>query len=224
LKLCFISHPDSPHTRRWLNWFIRRGHEVCLLADVPQRQPWPEAQVINLPSIINARVIKYVIWEIYIRQFLDRWRPDILHAHRVSSAGWLGAFSGFHPFVVTPWGSDLYQHPQRSRLARWLAFYTLRHADLVTANSQALSKQAILFGALPERTHLIRWGVDFERVHPLRNRDSQKKILGISDNPVILSPRALRPIYNIDILIEAMPRVLSVIPHVILVLRDITPT
>lgn len=220
MKICFISHPDSPHTRRWINWFIHKGYEGCLIADAPQQQPWPGIPVFNLPAIINTPVVRYLIWEIWLKQFLGCWKPDILHAHRVSSAGWLGAFSGFHPFVVTPWGTDLYQHPYRSRVARWLALYTLRHADLVTANSQDLRRQAIRFGANPNFTHVIRWGIDFKHFHPVSESKAQKESLGLSNKSVILSPRALRPIYNIDILVQAMPQVLSVIPNAILILRD----
>lgn len=219
MNLCFISNPNSTHTRRWVSWFARRGHRVCLIADDPLRDAWPEVEVFDLPERVNVPVMRYLPWEIWTRRIIRHWQPDILHAHRVSSAGWLGAFSGFHPFVVTPWGSDLYQHPYRSRLARWLARYTLRRADLVTADSEDLRRQAIFLGANPAKTHLVQWGVDLALFNP-GDASPLRAELGIGEGPVVLSPRAVKPIYNLDTIVSAIPRVRAAIPPVIFVLRD----
>lgn len=45
LRLAFLADPDSIHTRRWLGYFARRGHEVHLLSLYPPARPCPEAKV-----------------------------------------------------------------------------------------------------------------------------------------------------------------------------------
>ena len=31
MKICYLASPDSIHTQRWLDYFVRAGHEVSLL-------------------------------------------------------------------------------------------------------------------------------------------------------------------------------------------------
>jgi len=220
MRLCFISNPNSTHTRRWVTWFARRGHTVCLVADVPLQEPWSEVPIIDLSKIFYAPIVRFPIWAIWLRRFLHQWRPDILHAHRVNSAGWLAAASGFHPLVITPWGTDLYQLPQHSRTIRWLAYYVLRHADLVTADAQDLLQTASHYGANPGCLHLVQWGVDISHFHPGPAKASLRTEFGLGAGPVILSPRAVNQIYNLDIIIKALPEVMTTLPGAMLILRD----
>ena len=220
MRLCFISNPNSTHTRRWVGWFARHGHTVSLVADVPLQEPWSEVPVIDLSRIFYAPIIRFPIWAIWLRRFLSQWRPDILHAHRVNSAGWLAAASGFHPLVITPWGTDLYQLPQQSRLARWLAHYVLQHADLITADAMDLLQTARHYGADPACLSLIQWGVDLSHFYPGPADISLRTELGLIGGPIILSPRGVNPIYNLDIIIQAMPAVRASLPGAILLIRD----
>jgi L-malate glycosyltransferase len=198
---------------------VNRGYPVLLIADTLPAEPWPEVPIMNLPAALNLPVIRYIFWEIKVRNILRKWKPDVLHAHSVSSAGWLGAFSGFHPFVVTPWGSDLYLHPDRSTTARWLAHYVMKTADLVTADSIDLCRKAIEFGALEAATHLIQWGVDLTLFKPGNDPAHLRQTLNISNGPVILSPRGLNPVYNIDTIIQSIPRVREEYPGVVYLIR-----
>ena len=198
---------------------MHRGHALFLIADTPLVEPWQEIPIYNLPDRMNLPVIRYFFWEIWVRQILRDWKPDVLHAHRVSSAGWLGAFSGFHPLVVTPWGSDLYLHPDRSRTARWLARRVMKSADLVTADSRDLCQRAIDFGARADATHVIQWGVDLSLFKPIENRNYLRNMSGLSDGPVVLSPRGLNPVYNIDTIIRSIPLVRQAFPDVVYLLR-----
>jgi glycosyltransferase involved in cell wall biosynthesis len=194
---------------------------VYLLADVPMSEPWPEVPVTDLSKIIYAPpIIRFPIWTIWLKQFLHQWRPDILHAHRVNSAGWLAAASGFHPLVITPWGSDLYRLSRQTRLASWLARYVLRRADLVTADALDLLKVAANYGANPASLQVIQWGVDLSRFHPGLPDATLCAELRLGEGPVILSPRAVNPIYNLDIILRALPEVLSALPGAVLILRD----
>lgn len=198
---------------------MHRGHSSILIADTPLVYPWQDIPIYNLPARVNMSVIRYFFWGIWVRQILRSWNPDVLHAHRVSSAGWLGAFSGFHPLTVTPWGSDLYLHPDRSRTASWLARRVMKSADLVTADSLDLCRKAIDFGARAESTHVIQWGVDLSLFKPVENRTHLRSLFGVSDGPVVLSPRGMNPVYNIDTIIRSIPLVKQAFPDVVYLLR-----
>ena len=225
LRLCYISNPNTVHARRWVNWFAKRGHTVCLLADVPLKAPWTEIPVIDLSKIFYAPIIRFPVWTVWLRRYLHQWHPDILHAHRVNSAGWLAAASGFHPYVVTPWGSDVYRQPQRSRIARLLARYTLKHADLITAISQAIGEQVIQLGARAESLSRVQFGVELDIFSPdvPTNHESidLRRRLSLPENArLVLSARAVHPIYNLDVILQAIPLVRQRFPEVIFIFLD----
>jgi len=225
LRLCYISNPNTVHTRRWLGWFAKRGHTVCLLADVPLKEPWTVVPVIDLSKIFYAPIIRFPVWTVWLRRFLRQWHPDILHAHRVNSAGWLAAASGFHPYVVTPWGSDVYRQPQRSRIARFLAWYTLKHADLITTISQAIGEQAIHLGARAESLSRVQFGVELDIFYPdvptsQESIDLRRRLSVPANARLVLSARAVHPIYNLDVILQTIPLVCQRFPEAVFIFLD----
>ncbi len=220
MRICFISNPNAPHTRRWVNWFVHAGHTICVIADHPVEYPWPGIEIFDLSKVFSKTLLRWPIWSIWLRGFIRRWRPDILHAHRVSAAGWLAWATGFHPNVITPWGSDLYLQPQRSRLARWLARQVLSNADLITADAQDLLRLAQFYGATETHCALIEWGVDSNLFKPRLPDPALKHKLGLGSGPVILSLRAVKPIYNLDVIVKAFDIVRVQISDAQLLLRD----
>ena len=219
MRILYISNPNSHLTRVWVNWFANNGHQVSLIADNPLKVEWTNMTIFNLPGRLNIRFIRFLFWEIWTRQILRSFQPDILHAHRVSSAGWLGSFTNFHPFVVTAWGSDLLLHPKRSHIARQLAYNVLRNADLITANSKTVLQQAINYGGDPSHCHKISWGVDLNQFYP-ENANRLREELNLGNAPIVLSPRAVGPIYNTDVIIESIPTVLNQFPEVIYIILN----
>ena len=220
MKLCFIANPNSIHTRRWLTYFQQQGHQILLLADQPVSDAIPGIETIDLTQWSKAKKGRFVLWAYHVRRLLAQWQPDILHAHQVSSAGWLGWASGFHPFVVMPWGSDLYQHPKHSRMARWLAYQVMKKADLVMADSHDLLQIAQQYGATPQNCHLVQWGVNLDLFQPSPHREPIRQKFGWQNRQVILSPRSLRPIYRHEVTIASIEEVRQIFPSVLFVFRD----
>jgi glycosyltransferase involved in cell wall biosynthesis len=225
LRLCYISNPNLIHTRRWISWFAQHGHTVCLLADVPLKEDWSDVLVIDLSKIFYARFIRFPIWTVWLRSFLREWRPDILHAHRINSAGWMAAASGFHPYVVTPWGTDIFVQPQHSLIARLLAWYTLRHADLITTISQAMDVQATQLGARTNTLRRVQFGVELDTFKPgiatsTDNLDLRRSLSLPENARVVLSPRAVTPLYNLDIIMKSIPLVRERVPEAIFIFLD----
>lgn len=221
MKIAFISNPNSTHTRRWVNWFARRGHDVITIADTLLDEPWEYVELYNLPARFNLPAVKYLVWTVQTRQILDTWQPDILHAHRVTAAGWMGAFCGFSPFVVTPWGSDLYTYPHRSYFSAWLTRKVLQRADLVTVDSLDLRRAAIQHGAGPKLVELVQWGVDRSRFFPTSQPQALKKKWGLENKIVIYSPRNMTPLYNLEHIVQALQQVVQTYPECVLILRDL---
>jgi glycosyltransferase involved in cell wall biosynthesis len=83
-----------------------------------------------------------------------------------------------------------------------------------------LRQQALHFGADPGRSHLVHWGVDSSIFHPAGDPTALRSQLGIYGDPVILSPRAVHRVYNLEVLVNAIPEVLSHYPQARFVLRN----
>ncbi len=70
------------------------------------------------------------------------------------------------------------------------------------------------------RVELVQWGVDLDRYRPDPGaREAARQRLGVDGGPVVLTTRALDPVYNPDVLLEAFKRLRRRVPEARLVLK-----
>lgn len=230
MRLCIIANPNSIHTQRWVRFFARRGHEVHLVGPNPLLTDLPaDLQTIlaggrfyDLTQVTNRRKFRFAVWSFTLRRLLRAVQPDVLHAHQVTGAGWLGAGAGYHPFLVTSWGSDLLVSARRSSTQRRLASQVLRRADYVTCVSQPLADAAQALGVPASKVEVVHWGVDTELFRPGDASAPSASMPAESNKargPLVLSIRGLRPIYNPLVIAQAIPVVLAQRPDARFVIR-----
>ena len=209
LHIGFLADPRSVHTRRWLSALLERGYRVSLLIgtddELDERLP-RKVEVCRYRRFGPRRVpfLSSLQGRRALRALLAQVRPDILHAHYVSRYGWQGRLSGFRPFVVTAWGSDLLVTPRQSLRARLWARATLHGADLVTVPSEALAAVARGFGARPDRLRRIAFGVDTSRFVPAVRHDDALRPLALAGRRIVFSPRAIKLIYRQETVVAAL--------------------
>ena len=225
MRLCYIANPYSIHTQRWLRYFVGRGHEVYLIGVSPTRGSLPSGAIpssvvfYDLMAQINVRKLRYLAWGLAARRIVHKVQPDVLHAHQIAGDGWVGAVAGYHPLVVTAWGSDLLVGPARSWVHRQLARWVLRQADYVTCVSESLARAARALGADPARLEVASWGIDTTVFHPASANTALRQQLDLGPGPVVLSIRALRSLYNPLDIAQAIPCVLAQVPEAQFVIR-----
>lgn len=221
LRLAYLADPRSIHTKRWLHYFVSRGHEVSLLVGMEDRVDPdldPRIVVHRYPRFGPRRLplVSSLQGRRALRRLLRALQPDILHSHYVSRYGWQAWLSGFHPYVVTAWGSDLLVTTRRSLRARLLARATLAGADLVTAPSAHLVASAIRLGAPAARTEQVPFGVDIDAFTPAVPSRERLEAVGLAGTRFVFSPRGLAPVYRQQTAVEALhllpPDVVLVIP------------
>lgn len=193
--LCLLGDANSVHLRRWAQQMRERGWRVSVVTARPQAIDGVEQRVlepVRRPADWLARVGA-------ARRHVAALAPHIVHAHYVSSYGYLAARCSHRPCVMTAWGSDLLVTPRHSRAMRWLTGWTLRRADLITGDSAELVALAQAYAPrVPVR--LVHWGADTERFAPTPWRDKP----GLQ----IASLRSWEPNYHIDTLIDAFAQLL----------------
>jgi glycosyltransferase involved in cell wall biosynthesis len=208
LSIALLGDPNSVHTRRWAAYFAGLGHRLSLLVpeDLELGPGLPEGiEVVRFIHFRHrkSRLLGALDARRSLRKALRLVDADVLHAHYVTVNAWHAWMSGFHPYAVTAWGTDVLVTARSSKLGRLYAHTALRAADLVTGGSKELVRAAIAAGARPARTEYVHFGVDTDRFRPgealeLRNR------LGLGPGRVLLSPRVLAPNYNQTVVVEAL--------------------
>lgn len=212
MKLCYIADAGSIHTQRWVNFFARQGHEVHLISFRFGEGYTGGVRQYRLRTAFAqfwavSRYLNWLFWFIQILRFVNRIKPDVIDAHYITAYGYLAIASGFHPVVLTTYGSDVLIAPKRNPY-RLLTKFTLKKADVVICDSAMMQSELLQLGANPSKIRIIYKGIDTQKFNPQCGQ-------GFKDGPDIregarvISTRNLRPVYNVEMLIRAVPRVLE---------------
>jgi len=218
MKICYIAEGGSIHTQLWLNYFAAKGHEVHLI--YWQARPGYHKNVhIHLlkrftPKIWPiTRYLSFLQWIFQIRRLVKEIKPDVLDAHFVIDNGLLAAFSGFHPFMVTAWGSDVLIFPRRNFIWKTVAKYVLKRADRVICDSEVVKTGLLSLDTIEEKITKVYNGINTSQFSPQQANEDLKNKLGITGFPTVISIRHLRPLYNVAMLVKAVPLVLKHAPQ-----------
>jgi glycosyltransferase involved in cell wall biosynthesis len=224
LRLCFVGPAQNITTRRWVQWFSMRGHEATVLTVEPAAPHDVQSfHQIDLTTPGVSRKLGRLISAIRLALHIRRFTPDIVHVHYLRGLAWGMLLCRYHPYVATPWGSDVLdeQGAFRDRAGRILTTGVLNQADLVTAHSRYLGSRVkeLLRGSTPI-AH-IGWGVDLALFRPGVDtvRLRQRWRIG-RDQQVIFSPRLAQPFYRHEIVIEAFREVREKFPDAVLVITE----
>jgi L-malate glycosyltransferase len=208
MTICYTGAKNL-HTERWVTYFAACGHEVHLIIDEPVDY---EGVIIHSLDLKVDKTLSYFFKKLFkIRKLVRQIKPDILHAHTITTEGYICALTGFHPFVVTIWGSDIYLRPHTGFDERLFTQLVLKRADLVTADSQDQINAAVALGGRASKCEVIQWGLDLNLFQPM-DATAIRSQLGFGEDPVILSPRKFTQLYNIDVLLRAFKEVLVTLP------------
>jgi glycosyltransferase involved in cell wall biosynthesis len=226
VKIAVVGNGQSVHVVGRSAAVAARGHEVRLVTVGPVL-PIEKIEVHTRPlprhplSALAAA-----------RSFLADIRsfgPDLLHLHYAGGRlGTLATLAGVHPLVVSVMGGDVLteQHPGGlSRLERRATRRVLEQADLLLAKSDALRPAIAAFGDFTAKVETVRWGVDPRRFRrDAAAAEALRARLGLAhDDRVVLSPRLLQPLYNIHLVVDALPRLLEAVPRAVLLVTEYSP-
>ena len=221
MRICYIADAGSIHIQRWVNFFAGKGHQVHIITSRPGEGYSEGVQLHLLTSLLpqhwkRAGYINTLPWFVQARRLINRIKPDIIDAHYITINGYLGAFSGFHPLVLTAWGSDVLTDSKKGVL-RLLTKYALKKAEVVTCNSETVRRELIKLGATPAKVSVIYQGIDTQKFNPQQGKGIKDR-LGLQGRPVVISIRSFKPIYNVEILLRAIPLVLKHSPQTIFII------
>jgi glycosyltransferase involved in cell wall biosynthesis len=197
MRILLLGPANSIHLQRWAGALAGRGHALCVASQQRcERGLLPaSAEVVWLPHGGSLGYFRNA-WP--LRRLLARWRPDVLSAHYASGYGTTMALSGFHPTLLSVWGSDVYDFPYESRFKGSLLRWNLRQATLLASTSHAMARQVQRL--TPERVDIpvTPFGVDLARFAPAPDPDGSDK--GCLTIGIV---KLLTPKYGVDLLLRA---------------------
>ncbi|MBI4267442.1 MAG: glycosyltransferase [Chloroflexi bacterium] len=220
MRICYVASARSYYHPKWFEYFVNHGHQVCLISPDAPRATFPGVRIYCFPQFklkILRLAFTFLFGGIFIRRIIRKEKPDILHAIELDE-GFAAAASGFHPFVMTPNGSDLLVWAKKHLLVRIAARYVFSKANAVVSDSELLKQTSLKLGARTTGNEIIQWGVDLKQFHNRLDKRKIRNIINLGNGPLLLSTRALTGIYNIDTIIRCLPEILKQVPSARLIL------
>lgn len=203
MKVCLLAPANSVHTLKIAYSLKEEGYKVLILSF--HKSIFKDLEVMYLPPI-NTLLgkLNYLVKIVEIKRIVDTFKPNILHAHYISSYGLVGSFLNYRPFIVSVWGSDIYDFPKKSPIHKCLIQYVLNRADYILSTSKAMSIETKKY--TNKEIFVTPFGVDCEKFRPIPELKPKNKI-------IIGTIKSLKPKYGIDILIRAFSILLRKHPN-----------
>jgi glycosyltransferase involved in cell wall biosynthesis len=211
LRIAYLALPNEVLAREWMAWFADAGHEVSLIvrqgAEIrPGLHPGIRVVPMRPYRGVVAGRLTAVDARRALRETLAELHPDVLHIHDLTTGyGWLARVSGFHPYVLTVWGSDLLRVAPSRWDAGLLTRLQMRGADLVTANARFLLDVSVHYWAKRERCTVVPFGVRTDRFHPAPPDPALRARLGLDGRRIAFAPRMIAPLYDQAAVVRAIP-------------------
>ena len=177
---------------------------------IAQGLPWLGAPLHE--AVTSARDLRI------LQSAVNRFQPDVIFLQTLLYPCYLSLFiRSDAKRMFTFWNGDLMAWARHTGLERLfkkhLVAQGIKQATAITVNSETARGVCVSYGAVREKVHLIRYpGLDLEQFKSIP-KSSAKNALGLENRQLILNERGPVPHQNLDILVEAAPRILAAFPQ-----------
>lgn len=192
MKIALLSGASSIHTIRWANGLAEAGHEVHVISQQAQLEPMDSrVQVHCFPF---RGVLGYFTMVPAVKKLLAKIKPDIVNAHYASGYGTTARLVGYHPYLLSVWGADVYEFPNKSFMHYWLVKKNIMAANAVASTSHCMAEQTKNIAPKVGDITITPFGVDMA---------SYEKSTSVVGNLIIGTVKSLDEQYGIDTLLQA---------------------
>lgn len=207
MKILILSDLNSPHTLKWVRSLAANNLQihVCGLSGCDS-DVYEECKNVKIYSLgvdvqfsktgNDISKLRYLFALFKLKRLIKEIQPNILHAHYATSYGLLGAFSGFQPFVISVWGSDVFDFPKKSIVHKVILQFILSRARKICSTSYIMAKEVANYTA--KNIEVVPFGVD---LNLFKKKDIQS--LYNKDDIVIGTIKTLEEKYGVEYLIMA---------------------
>ncbi|MBC5619891.1 glycosyltransferase [Butyricimonas hominis] len=208
MKVFMLANPVAVHTQKWVKSLSDRGINILLYSFRPYKEEgfyknMENAEVRGFTKERNARGIKsfflfklfwyYIplVWD--IKRQIRAYKPDLVHSHCISDNGLFGVLSGFHPLLVSVWGTDIFVYPSKSGIRKRIIRFILKRTDHILSTSHVMAEETRKYTS--RKIEITPFGVDVSLFRQLEKKPDGVFTVGIV--------KTLEYGYGIDVLIDA---------------------
>jgi L-malate glycosyltransferase len=206
LKVILLADPFSAHVIKWANGLNSKGVEVLVFGlseyDPIQFDPGVKVEIFKIPQFVkwqndgNWMKSTYLLSITKLNKIIKKFECDILHAHSASSYGLLGSLTNFHPYIISVWGNDVYNFPQKSKLFSYLIKNNFNKCDRIFSTSKVMAAETSKY--TNKEIIVTPFGIDIEKFRPYTS-DSL-----FSDNDIVIGTiKSLEKKYGSEDLLNA---------------------
>lgn len=193
MKVLVLGDAGSVHIAKWVNGLCQEGLSIVLVSQHPVTQPYLDP-VRHYPLKYKGQ-LGYLLNANQLKSIIDQERPHVVNAHYASGYGTTARLARAKPVLLSVWGSDVYDFPNKSPLHRYLLLANLRSACLIASTGRKMANQVRSLLKVDENIHITPFGVDVETFTPRPRAGREELIVG--------TVKALAPHYGIDLLLKA---------------------
>lgn len=197
MKICYLADINSAHTHKWLNYFVLKGYDIHVISLGKGEYEGVTVYSLDVQDNVMKKTsdkgkLEYLKKIKRVKELIKEINPDIVHAHYASSYGLLGAIANYHPYIISVWGSDIYDFPIKSPIHKFIIKYNLRKADYILSTSSVMKKETQKY--TNKSIQVTPFGVDINKFIP--NKTEKEEI-------VIGTIKTLEEKYGIQYLVKA---------------------
>lgn len=208
MKVLLLSDAYSIHTIKWAKSLNKKGIEIAVFSlnfNENEANPYQNDTNVKVYYCVDKNAKKrssgfaklsYLSALPALKKAISEFKPDIVHAHYASSYGLLGALSGFHPYIISVWGSDVFDFPNISFLHKAVINYNLAKADRILSTSKVMAVETKKY--TDKEVIVTPFGIDLDKFKPLNVNSLFDK-----NDIVIGTIKTLEEKYGIEYLIKA---------------------
>lgn len=208
MKVLLLSDAYSIHTVKWVKSLSKKGIKIAVFSlNFNENEVNPYQNDINIKVYYCAdknatkrssgfSKLSYLFALPALKKAISEFKPDIVHAHYASSYGLLGALSGFHPYIISVWGSDVFDFPNISFLHKAVINYNLSQADRILSTSKVMAVETNKY--TNKKVIVTPFGIDLDKFKYLKVNSLFDK-----NDIVIGTIKTLEEKYGIEYLIKA---------------------
>ncbi len=197
MRVVLLAGASSIHTIRWANGLNAAGVEVHVVTQHPVLEPMNEGVKVHQFPFHGS--VGYFTMVRGVKKLIKKIQPDLINAHYASGYATTARLVDYHPWILSVWGSDVYDFPYKSPVHKFWVKGNLKAADAVASTSHCMAKQTQ--SVLPSLTRIAitPFGVDTNhfasKCQPLSERKRDELVIG--------TVKTMAPKYGIDTLIHA---------------------
>jgi len=195
MRIALISGASSVHTIRWANGLVNSGHEVHLIT---QHAPCDIlSSDIILHKFPSRGLLGYFTMARAVKKLLKKIKPDIVNAHYASGYATTARLANIRPYLLSVWGSDVYDFPEKSFIHKLFVRKNLISADRVASTSYCMAEQVYSIAPKLKEIIITPFGVDMKMF------DESNRTINDTSSITIGTVKTMEDVYGIDILIKA---------------------